>query len=113
MNEQQEHLLIRVKLTLSINKLLANNRDAMYLSSVENTYYRSATRQLVNEVISQMEADGLLKKVTGKLGGYILLRCIEGVPIRPEVLIEDVVKKPRINRDEQRQLNSVNELLHK
>jgi hypothetical protein len=58
-----------------------------------------------------MEADGLIQKIKGRRGGYILVRCIQGVPLNPEPFIEDAV--PRFDRDEQRKLNRVDDLLQK
>jgi hypothetical protein len=88
--QQESEELIRLRLKLGINRALMNCNNEQYLSQVAFNF-RKSPRNIFNSVLAEMEQGGMLKKVTRKKGGVVLVRCVQGQPVNPEYAVEDAV----------------------
>jgi|SRR5580698_3688906 hypothetical protein len=67
--------LVRLKLKLGINRYLSAGRGERYLVAVANNFSTTASKEIFDSVVGEMEREGLLRKVIGRQGGVILARC--------------------------------------
>lgn len=82
LNSAQE-AMNRAKLKLAINRWLSKGFGSRYLASVAACFSGMVTRPVFDEVIAEMEKEGLLRKMKGPNGGIMLVHCVNGIPLNP------------------------------
>ena len=85
--------LVRLKLKLGINRYLAAGRGERYLVAVANNFSTTASKEVFDSVVAEMEREGLLRTVIGRQGGVILARCVPPMPGNAVACIDEAVPK--------------------